>query len=332
MYFPTTFTIAAIAVLSYTPSTSAQPQRSTTTITDDDSNTSCQVDISRSTTRYPANATGSVTQPGYLPPYGSRIPAGNWTWSTNVSVRADNATWQSFALDTATLRGIPEKNVAFHVCVNVFSSIPRETYISTGQNDPGDCSSIFDRPCIDAMKRIAMEAGPEDGDCNALDRKLAFEEPEECKNAFGASSRGMGYIEDGDDAPLPTCGGDRTDSTTHQFSAISKTPNNRGIFNQTDYDEVIHRVVPFLTTIVGDDKSVQANFVCVRAKDVVEGSRVPPQLAQLPTNKAKNVNGSDPQPGKGASGTADSSAVLGRGTLSVGGVLAVVGLLNMVFG
>ena len=188
MYFPTSLTLATIALITNVPSSIAQ---SASTVTDN--TTACQLD-DRATPRYIANATGSVTRPGYVPPSAdSRITAGDWTWSTNVSV-CDNTTWQSFALDTTTLRGVPKSDISFHVCVSIFTGIPRETYIN-GQNDPGDCSSMINQGCIDAMTRLATEAGRDDEDCETFYERLARDRPAECKEAFGIDAAGIGYGE-----------------------------------------------------------------------------------------------------------------------------------------
>ena len=82
-----------------------------------------------------------------------------------------------------------------------------------------------------------------------------------------------------------------TNNTYHQLFGTSSPVGRGASFNQTQYDELIYRVVPVLTTIVPDESETsgtgpqspsstepQALLVCLRAKDVKDGSRVPPAL------------------------------------------------------
>ncbi|KAL8668834.1 MAG: hypothetical protein Q9168_006548, partial [Polycauliona sp. 1 TL-2023] len=339
MYISSNLAFATVTFLSNTYSTSAQA-----VISDSDlgNNTSCQVDTNRATPQIIGNATGSVSRPGYVPPKSdSRIPAGNWTWSTAINVYK-NIPWQSFALDTATLRGIPQKQIPFSVCINLFPDIPREKYIINGQRPAegngkmeSDCTSILSRECIDKLVSLAQDGGRDASKCDNLDQ---IHPPAECGDVFEFSNTNLNLFDkdsgtsvtvstsnstdddttsntntntntntnDKDSADLPTCGGEQNDDTINRFSgfAIGRSPALRSDkLNETDYDEAIYRVVPFLTTIIAENEEAQTSLVCLRASDIANGSRVPPEIPMAPAPAV--LDGSKPQAGKGSDGEGD---------------------------
>ena len=97
-------------------------------------------------------------------------------------------------------------------------------------------------------------------------------------------------------------------------------------FNQTAYDEATYRVIPLLTIAMFNESVPDqfgrlagrifhhdSNLICMRAKDVQAGSRIPPAL---------------PSPSTGA--PAKSSAIVGRDA-TLGGVVALA-LMIMLLG
>ncbi|KAL8996343.1 MAG: hypothetical protein Q9169_004109, partial [Polycauliona sp. 2 TL-2023] len=317
MYSLNISVFAAIALLSQTYLTSAQ--------------TRCEFDPDRAS-RYSANATGSVIKPLYVPLPSSRIPAGNWTWSTAVDIR-ENVPWRTIALDTSTLGGIPEEDIPFHVCISMYSNLHRETYIVNGQRpsegngrEEGDCTSILNRDCIDRMTTLAKEAAANgDVDCERL---FDIDTPEECEEDFYWEGNYFSLFTDkqlytpvtltpneltnstpGSDnyeasADLFTCDDEQNNETIHRFNDFAVAAGDSlesTTLDETLYDEMLYQIVPFLTTIVSDDDSPQASFVCVRASDVADGSRVPPEIPQHSPPPAPGVvlDGSNPQAGIG---------------------------------
>ena len=128
-------------------------------------------------------------------------------------------------------------------------------------------------------------------------------------------------MNDDNGAPLPTCGGESPNLTLHTFDglAIGSAIQNSSSFNETLYDEATYRVVPFLITIISDD-SAQASLVCVRARNVVDGSRVPVELVTPEEGAGPGSEEQIPGPESAA------SRILGE-RVCIGSILGIVGLL-----
>lgn len=101
------------------------------------------------------------------------------------------------------------------------------------------------------------------------------------------------------------CDGAANENSTVQtlFGVTRDAPDSEAL-NQTDYNEAICRVVPFLTVIVsnrvggggdGSSQSSRAELICLRAKDIAPGSRKPPVLLQATTANT-TAPGSSPAP------------------------------------
>lgn len=142
-----------------------------------------------------------------------------------------------------------------------------------------------------------------------------------------------GDDDDDDAGDSANCyGAANENSTVHTLFGVTKDAPDSEALDQTDYDEVIYLVVPFLTVIVSDrvgsggdgsSQSSRAELTCLRAKNIVPGSREAPALQATTANTA--APGSSPAP------DSQNPAGWGRG-LSLGGTLASVAVSAIILG
>ncbi|KAL8845927.1 MAG: hypothetical protein Q9221_008948 [Calogaya cf. arnoldii] len=321
MYFQPPFTLPTLLLAFHIPSLLAQTPP----------NTNCKPKTyiqqqSEQHLLHP-NATGSVTRPGsnYNP---SSPNSGNWIWHSTISINDKNSTWQSFQVDTtSTLAGVEEKDIPFRVCVKAFTDIPRSTYANVAGQEgtrEGSCEPMLSRECVEAMSAKAVKEGG--GSCAEWSNGIARDMPGECKGAFGelapaAVSTSLFKNEKSNQKrkrETDNCANEN-DKVRDLFGGMELQYSDSTEFNQTVYDEAFYRVTPLLTLVTGDaSESPRAELLCLRARDVVSGSRVPPAFVQgtAATVSANNIS-MDPW------GDTPSEAGWNRG-LELGGVLASV--------
>ncbi|KAL9016016.1 MAG: hypothetical protein Q9185_006611 [Variospora sp. 1 TL-2023] len=292
------------------------------------SDTSCSRNEAREEALKHPNATGSYTKTPFSSAGASAnsfILSNSWTYSTLITVQ-DEIVWQYFSIDTG-VRGdeVPEDAPTVQLCSIAFHALPRSVY-ENGQDDAeGDCSTILTPECRDALQTLAARPGSGSDDrCSRLDfTSEALPECEGFASWGGATSLSVPLQAD-DDSSQGCRTGDNTTLTL--FGIPVSAPDDRSTgFSDADYDEGIYRVVPFLSTITSPSTVSSGNepfpsttsvskLLCMRARDVVAGSRVPQALSY-------SADTSLPAP-SGTQADSESSAVRSQ-ELTLAGILGI---------
>ncbi|KAL8646046.1 MAG: hypothetical protein Q9210_006356 [Variospora velana] len=293
------------------------------------SNTSCSRNDAREEALQHPNATGSYTETPFSSAEASSnssILSNSWTYSTLITVQ-DETVWQYFSVDTGVPGDeVPEDAPRIQLCSIAFHALPRRVY-ENGQDDAeGDCSTILSPECRDALQTLAARPGSGSDDrCSTLDfTSQALPECEGFASWGGAISLSV-PLQSGDESSQGCPTGDNTTLTL--FGIPVSAPDDRSTgFNDADYDEGIYRLVPFLSTITSPSTVSSGNndtfpsttsvskLLCMRAGDVVAGSRVPPALSNSADTRLPAPNGTQADN--------ESSAVRSR-ELTLAGILGV---------
>ncbi|KAL8742081.1 MAG: hypothetical protein Q9190_005388 [Brigantiaea leucoxantha] len=316
------------------------------------------------------NASASYSLPSFSPPGDTKIPSGNWTWNTAVTV-SDNQIWQSWWIDTPSLKNLDNTDIPYEVCALALDDLPRSISLQ-GQDDNGNCLSTLNQGCVDALVRLAntTAAGLRSSSgsssttidpCGNFLNQILSNTPEECQSfsvdaALGGGAIGTGkygpsnltfpkkkkkklfsnqhssiYLglfanPDPTDSPASNntnCEDDPTDqNTVHSLFSIERNFNlQTTTFNATEYDEATYRVTPFLSSAWlkdapngGGSAWADTRLICMRAKDIEQGSRTPAPAPVLPASTT-GPSSTTPTP------TPTGAAIRSR-DMGLGGVIA----------
>ncbi|KAL8707760.1 MAG: hypothetical protein Q9220_007280 [cf. Caloplaca sp. 1 TL-2023] len=287
----------------------------------------CDTDLDRDFDIRFSNATGSYTGPGFAPVNANTSTTSDWIWNTTITVNKKNKVFQSFSIDTPSLRGVKAGDVPFQVCAIAFTALPRSTY-SKGQQDNGDCSQTLNPECAKALTQLASQSqGSGSSLCANIMSQIAQNTPQQCQsfgnfgNAISATLFSKPEAGDSVEESSTNCSAE-TNTTVHPLFSMSTSPLNTMAFNETEYDEAIYRVVPFLTTVVSDTTQIgagasasssQSSLLCMRAKNITPGSRSPPPLQDA----TKTTVTASPSPTPDKPKSPKSSAPRGRNLSSL---------------
>ncbi|KAL8996346.1 MAG: hypothetical protein Q9169_004112 [Polycauliona sp. 2 TL-2023] len=230
--------------------------------------------------------------------------------------------------------GTAPSDIPFHLCMQAMGNLRQDVYANAAAQDgtrDGNCESVLSRECIDAIKEQGLQDAGRGGTCSAAVFRgtgVGKNVPVECEGAFYTAEKIAGPLTDvrvpfedhgsiiggslfekssddddpdedteDDSADMEACGIAIPDknSTVHRIFGVSGGPHS----NRTKYDEAVHRVIPFLTVIVSDQDDgtslSAAELVCLRAKDIVAGSRVPEALPQADSSTSTTSSPGDAQ-------------------------------------
>ncbi|KAL8869600.1 MAG: hypothetical protein Q9174_004155 [Haloplaca sp. 1 TL-2023] len=329
--------LSAVTVLFAFLTGAAVAQRNDTSSSD----SSCDSDYSPEAIQRNANATGSYELPAFSTNsnQSEALPLGDWTYNTAVTVR-DNEPMHNFWIETPNLKDLEPRDFLFGACAVIFSDLPRASYIDA-QDDDGDCSATMGQECRNALISLAGDSITVDTSsdaCTNFVQELSNDPPPECESVgdFGSSVSaseffskaiseqdtngveldwlGPNPLEARQEDSSADCPSEDDNTVQSLFSVQPSSQRSSGTFNQTQYDESIYRVIPFLsiTTVVdwregggGGAFFPETRLICMRASNVTAGSRAPPVLrAEEPeeTSSPTAPAGSSPTPDRDNAG------------------------------
>ncbi|KAL8691553.1 MAG: hypothetical protein Q9218_003250 [Villophora microphyllina] len=305
MYSSTTVTLAT-ALLAFTANPALAQDLTTSS-----NNTDC---IAYTIPGNP-NATGSFSRAGFASKGSTNIPTGNWVYNTTINVNERNQVWQYFSVDTPNLKGIKNSDIPFQVCTIGFTGLPRNVSMR-GQDDNGDCSKTLSPECATALTKLASQStGAGDDQCGNIATKISSQTPLECQSFgdFGTLSptsksnsatdfisvsiADLSFVALFSKQTVDDKCGD-PNNTVHDLFGTSNSQRSPTAFNQTEYDEAIYHVVPFLSVVLTKDNasngglSISApppTLLCMRAKTITPGSRVPAALQDTAATTSRNA-------------------------------------------
>ena len=195
-----------LAVLALTAAAASQSNSSSSDSSDSETTTGGQ--CSRSIAS--SNASGIFTFDVDYPLQG-RLESGraiknipNPSWAVTVDGGNGQSIQRRLWYDTAGQDYADDLAINYDVCAFVFSSLPTNT-LRLGQNDPGDCSSVFTQRCIDNLTYVAsasahqwvsysspppyenLTAGVLPSICGYISRDIFEAAKEQCGNELGVS-------------------------------------------------------------------------------------------------------------------------------------------------
>ncbi|KAL8851808.1 MAG: hypothetical protein Q9221_003322 [Calogaya cf. arnoldii] len=238
---------------------------------------------------------------------------------------------------------IKEADVPIQVCALAFTGLPRSTYIN-GQDEDGDCSSTLNPECESALTMLAAQSlDGTDDQCSKISQAISTAMPSECEQFgdFGNSISTTLFQSPSNDPPEDNstqCDTENIGTAHPLFStSVRGERSTRGAdqnegFNQTDYDTAIHRVVPFLYSIVSKDEpgtsgwGAKTGLICMRAKDVAAGSRVP---SALENSTSEETDATRPPPS--TTTPDDRSAAVRSKEMTLAGIIGLA-VVAVVFG
>ncbi|KAL9044892.1 MAG: hypothetical protein Q9214_002002 [Letrouitia sp. 1 TL-2023] len=311
--------------------------------------------------RHP-NVSAKYKLPSFSPPgVNTSIPAGDWTWNIDLfaNVTASDITrW--FSIDTPTLKNVDDKDIPYVGCAIRLSDLSRNISLR-GQDDNGDCSVALGRDCANALVsfvngRAKGLTGTTEDPCRIFE-EFATSFPPECGPYFenGPSGNG-GSMSTLDNLPssLALFTSDTTNETTDNLdmgscpvpymadnsvqglfgvSGLFPDSGDDYAFNETLYDEITYVVTPFLTTAwlkeikgyIASNVWTDTRLICMRAKDVQDGSRIPEPVQQPPPAGTSGTSAATPSPtGLAAKGRELSIAgVIGTGFIAIMLIMAL---------
>ncbi len=244
-------------------------------------------------------------------PAEQNIPDPSWALTVDV---AQNTTQTTLWYDTAGQNYSNDLGIGYDACAFVVSSLPQNT-IRLGQDDPGDCSSMFSQPCRDAILTRAassaqqwttysspppynnLTAGVLPTLCGYIYADLGDDGkayPKECAQELGydyninhveAYNRNVGTLVQA----LTGYNSSFVDEEACTLQDQAKTFNLVSTQLSTDadaYDIMTRTIMPILSvyfTVANYDRTSATSWAnstmsCVRAKNFSEGSRVSPVL------------------------------------------------------
>ncbi|KAG7002063.1 hypothetical protein G7Y79_00029g063590 [Physcia stellaris] len=253
------------------------------------------------------NATNSYPG-GPLPTVNSTIPNGIWSYNIGVTVNNTGGISQRLWIDTPNLKGVKYSQVPFSVFAVALPGLSRSTYIKA-QGDIGDCGATLSPECASAIRDVgavgqgsSIQQWSDIG--SQLDAKIAL--PECAPFTFDRTPVSILWPRDKDNNPPKNyeCDGGDNDTLQPLFSLNEDQQTaDKTKFNETQYDEAVYQVVPFLSIIFSAGQhadgsrfsSSETQLVCMRAKYVQAGSRTPPAPVNSTTPTAPEATPTAPK-------------------------------------
>ncbi|KAL8627588.1 hypothetical protein Q9189_006710 [Teloschistes chrysophthalmus] len=240
------------------------------------------------------NASAAYPVPGFYPPGTGTTPPANWTYNTAVSATSNNGINQAVWIDTPDNTNLESVDLPYLGCLVAFIGLPHDTTVR-GQDDSGDCVKAMDRKCVDDVtmtaKSIARQASGTDREAETVCASIvSMSVPNSCskytaKNTLmltgsvvsarnSTNPNGTSLTHPSCPLPAPT----HPPSSAHLSWSTARSPTD----NTTAYDRALTRLTPVITAVwakngtqpAGEGWS-DARLVCMRARDVRGGSRVP---------------------------------------------------------